>query len=133
MNGFNARAVDYVAAQRRRAELAASMDAAVRGFDAVLLPCLQHTAASFDDQPAVKASLAHSATTGFNISGHPALSMRTGFDDDGLPTSAQIAGRYFDEAMVLRVANAYERARDWHKRRPLAATAMVREKETADA
>ncbi len=133
MNGFSARAIDYVAAQRQRAQLAASIDAVMRGFDAVLLPCLQHTAASFDDQPAVKASLADSATTAFNISGHPALSIRTGFDADGLPTSAQIAGRHFDEAMVLRVGNAYERARSWHEKRPLAAVAAAKVKETADA
>jgi aspartyl-tRNA(Asn)/glutamyl-tRNA(Gln) amidotransferase subunit A len=27
-------------------------------------------------------------------------------------------GRPFDEATVLRVADAYQRATDWHRRRP---------------
>jgi len=57
-------------------------------------------------------------TTAFNISGHPALSIRTGFDAEGLPTSAQIVGRHFDEATLLRVGHTYERARCWHERRP---------------
>jgi aspartyl-tRNA(Asn)/glutamyl-tRNA(Gln) amidotransferase subunit A len=30
----------------------------------------------------------------------------------------QIVGRAFDEATVLRVADAYQRATDWHARRP---------------
>ena len=63
--------------------------------------------------------MSDSMTTIFNISGHPALSIRTGFDAEGLPTGAQIAGRYFDEATVLRVGHAYERARRWHERRPV--------------
>jgi aspartyl-tRNA(Asn)/glutamyl-tRNA(Gln) amidotransferase subunit A len=62
--------------------------------------------------------MSDSMTTAFNISGHPALSIRTGFDAQDLPTNAQIVGRYFDEATVLRVAHAYERARRWHERRP---------------
>jgi aspartyl-tRNA(Asn)/glutamyl-tRNA(Gln) amidotransferase subunit A len=30
----------------------------------------------------------------------------------------QIIGRPFDEATVLRVADAYQRITDWHTRRP---------------
>ena len=36
----------------------------------------------------------------------------------GLPIGLQLIGRAFDEATVLRVAHAYERATDWHTRRP---------------
>src|SRR6516225_5437607 len=118
MAGLAARAVDYLAAQRRRGELAAAVDAVVAGVDAVLLPCTLHTAPPASDADKVKAFMSDSMTTIFNISGHPALSIRTGFDTNGLPTGAQIAGRYFDEATVLRVGHAYERARRWHERRP---------------
>ena len=118
MAGLAARAVDYLAAQRRRGELAAAVDAAVAGVDAVLLPCTLHTAPPASDADKVKAFMSDSMTTIFNISGHPALSIRSGFDTNGLPTGAQIAGRYFDEATVLRVGHAYERARRWHERRP---------------
>jgi len=41
-----------------------------------------------------------------------------GMASNGLPVSVQFVGRYFDEATVLRVAAAYERATTWHTRRP---------------
>ena len=118
MTGLAARAVDYVAAQRRRRELALLTDEALMGFDAVLLPCAFHTAPSFDDADKVRRFMSDSATTAFNISGHPALAIPTGLDAAGLPTSAQLVGRYFDEATLLRVARAYERARAWTDQPP---------------
>ena len=54
----------------------------------------------------------------FNLTGQPALSLCNGFDDSGLPLSLQIVGRHFDEATVLRIGHAYERATPWRKRRP---------------
>ena len=36
----------------------------------------------------------------------------------GLPTSLQIVCRGYDEAMALRIGQAYQRATDWHLRRP---------------
>ncbi len=53
-----------------------------------------------------------------NLAGVPALAMPCGFSAAGLPLSLQILGRHFDEATVYRVAAAYERATDWHTRRP---------------
>jgi aspartyl-tRNA(Asn)/glutamyl-tRNA(Gln) amidotransferase subunit A len=50
--------------------------------------------------------------------GGPALAQCIGFTEDGLPLSMQIVGRPFDDATVLRVAHAYERATPWRKRRP---------------
>ncbi|HEV8264183.1 MAG TPA: amidase family protein, partial [Gemmatimonadales bacterium] len=57
-------------------------------------------------------------TRHFNVSGHPACSVPCGFTAAGLPIGMQIVGRAFDEATVLRVADAYQRATDWHTRRP---------------
>lgn len=54
----------------------------------------------------------------FNATHLPALSVPCGFTAAGLPIGLQIAGRPFDEAMVLRVGHAYEQATDWHLRRP---------------
>ena len=118
MAGLAARAVDYLAAQRRRRDLAEAVDAVVIGFDAIISPCTLHTAPPASDADKVKAFMTDTMTTAFNISGHPALSIRTGFDAEGLPTSAQIVGRHFDEATLLRVGHTYERARCWHERRP---------------
>ena len=38
---------------------------------------------------------------------------------DGLPQALMITGRLYDEATVLRVALAYERATKWHTMHPL--------------
>jgi len=54
----------------------------------------------------------------FNVTGNPAISVCTGFDSAGLPLAMQIAGRAFDEAMVLRAAAAYEAATPHRGRRP---------------
>lgn len=118
MNGFMVRAVDYLAAQRRRRELASATDALIRGVDALILPCAFHTAPPIEDFDRVKAYTADTACPPFNLSGHPAMAVCTGFDGTGLPSNAQIAGRYFDEATVFRVARAYERATRWRDRRP---------------
>ncbi len=47
-----------------------------------------------------------------------ALAMMSGLTRGGLPLSVQFAGRYFDEATLLRVAAAFERATPWHTLRP---------------
>jgi aspartyl-tRNA(Asn)/glutamyl-tRNA(Gln) amidotransferase subunit A len=37
---------------------------------------------------------------------------------DGLPVGVQVLGNAFDEATILRVADAYERVTPWHQMRP---------------
>jgi aspartyl-tRNA(Asn)/glutamyl-tRNA(Gln) amidotransferase subunit A len=54
----------------------------------------------------------------FNITGQPAISVPCGLDGAGLPVGLQIVGRRFDDAGVLRLAAAYERARPWATRYP---------------
>ncbi|ANN73794.1 amidase [Bordetella bronchialis] len=119
MSGAMTRAVDYVAAQRRRRELADATDAVVRSVDALIAPCAFRVAPAFDDQAAMRAYTRENACPPFNASGHPAMTVCTGYDADGLPTNAQIVGRWFDEARVFRVARAYECATPWRERRPL--------------
>jgi aspartyl-tRNA(Asn)/glutamyl-tRNA(Gln) amidotransferase subunit A len=54
----------------------------------------------------------------WNLVGHPAMSVPCGFGRSGLPIGMQVVGRPFDESMVLRVGASYERATEWHRRRP---------------
>ena len=57
-------------------------------------------------------------TNVWNLLGLPAVVVPCGFSRDGLPVAIQIVGRPYDEATVLRIARAYERATAWHTRRP---------------
>jgi aspartyl-tRNA(Asn)/glutamyl-tRNA(Gln) amidotransferase subunit A len=57
-------------------------------------------------------------TSPFNLTGLPAISLPCGFTDDDLPIGLQIVARPWGEAALLRAANAYEEATDWHQRRP---------------
>ena len=47
-----------------------------------------------------------------------ALSLPDGYTASGLPLSLQIVCRGYDEAMALRIGQAYQGATDWHRRRP---------------
>jgi len=57
-------------------------------------------------------------TVSANLAGLPGISIPCGFSTEGLPIGFQLMGRMFDEATLLRVADAYERATDWHMRAP---------------
>jgi aspartyl-tRNA(Asn)/glutamyl-tRNA(Gln) amidotransferase subunit A len=48
----------------------------------------------------------------------PSMSVPCGFSGDGLPMGMQISSRPGGDSMVLRLANAYEQATEWHKGRP---------------
>ncbi|MBI4636427.1 MAG: amidase [Candidatus Rokubacteria bacterium] len=57
-------------------------------------------------------------TYAFTVIGVPAISIPCGFTRDGLPVGLQIAGRWREEATVLRAAAAFERAAPWARLRP---------------
>jgi aspartyl-tRNA(Asn)/glutamyl-tRNA(Gln) amidotransferase subunit A len=54
----------------------------------------------------------------FNLTGHPAMAVPSGFGTDGLPTSVQIVGKWQAETDVLRLGALLERARPWAQHRP---------------
>ena len=60
-------------------------------------------------------------TRPINYLGLPSLSLPTGFTKSGLPVGMQLVGRSFDEAMLVRIGAAFQRATDYHQRIPKAA------------
>jgi aspartyl-tRNA(Asn)/glutamyl-tRNA(Gln) amidotransferase subunit A len=91
---------------------------AMAGYAALVMPTSPVPATPIADSPPEHAMLRPRNTMPFNVLGLPAISVPCGFTGDGLPVGLQIVGKAFDEAGVLRVAQAYEQATDWHRRRP---------------
>ncbi len=109
---------DYVQASRQRRAMIAEMAPLYDRYD-VLLTAGPGPAARLDAWRTIQFWQRSSVTTPFNVTGGPALVQCIGFTDDGLPLSMQVVGRPFADAMVLRVAKAYEDATPWRRRRPL--------------
>jgi Asp-tRNA(Asn)/Glu-tRNA(Gln) amidotransferase A subunit family amidase len=55
-----------------------------------------------------------------SLTGHPALSVPCGLGlNDTLPIGLMLHGRPHEEALLYRVAYAYEQATEWHRRHPV--------------
>lgn len=57
-------------------------------------------------------------TMPWNATGQPALSVPCGFDHDGMPVGLSFVGKPNDELRLAEIAQHYEQATDWHRRRP---------------
>jgi aspartyl-tRNA(Asn)/glutamyl-tRNA(Gln) amidotransferase subunit A len=118
MAGLSLPAVDYIAALRDRRVLTEANAAMMSEVDLLLCPGAFHVAPPATDAAQVSAYTADTAMTPFSMSGHPAFSLCSGFDGDGLPTNIQLVGQWFGEATLLRAAFAYEQATPWRDRFP---------------
>ncbi|MBI4182680.1 MAG: amidase [Proteobacteria bacterium] len=116
--GAGARAVDYVRARQRRDELVRRTETAMAEVDLLVTPALVAPAARLEAAAGITNLNRVEITVPFSLTGQPAIAVPMGFSAGGLPLSMQIAGRAFDEAAVLRLAHAYERATPWHRMRP---------------
>jgi aspartyl-tRNA(Asn)/glutamyl-tRNA(Gln) amidotransferase subunit A len=122
-NGANLKAADYIRSRWKLELLRRTIDDAFDGFDLVVLPTRRRTPrtidASIKREESDKMRNPELENTGqFNIYGIPAISVPCGFTSTGLPVGLMIAGPRFSEARVLALANAYEKATEWHKRNP---------------
>lgn len=85
--------------------------------DIVLTPLGEAPAPNVDQCPArgairsLRAANTSAWLVPWNVTGHPAITIPTGFDDDDLPTAIQLAGRAGDEATLLALAAQIEKAR----------------------
>ncbi|HEX9263108.1 MAG TPA: Asp-tRNA(Asn)/Glu-tRNA(Gln) amidotransferase subunit GatA [Candidatus Binatia bacterium] len=110
----------YLKAQRVRTLIKRDFDAAFQRCDVILTPTAPTTAFKLGEktQDPLQMYLSDIYTISVNLAGLPALSLPCGFDDDGMPIGMQIIGKPFDEAIILRVAHAYEQSTEWHKKKP---------------
>ena len=115
--GLGFSALDYVHAQRGRTLLFRQIDEAMKTVDFIATPTMPRTGMTFAESQVAPPVPSSPFTRLANITGQPSISLPCGFHE-GLPIGLLLTGRAFEEAAVLRIANAYEKATEWHRRRP---------------
>jgi aspartyl-tRNA(Asn)/glutamyl-tRNA(Gln) amidotransferase subunit A len=108
---------DYVQATREHRRMVAEMAPLYRQYDA-FITAGQGEAPRLDAHHSLAFWQRPNLFTAANVTSQPVLEICNGFGTHGLPLGMQILGRPFDDATVLRVGHAYERATDWHRRHP---------------
>jgi Asp-tRNA(Asn)/Glu-tRNA(Gln) amidotransferase A subunit family amidase len=101
-------AVEYIRANRIRTLLMAEMEKLMAELDVYVAPSFGGTNLLLT-----------------NLTGHPQVVVPHGFrKGDGTPTSIVFTGKLFGEAEALAVAQAYQNATDFHKKRPVVPTSV---------
>ena len=118
LSGALVTASEYTQAQRIRSEICRETTEVLRDVDVLATPTTPKPATPFTVAYDPELGFPRSNMAPFNLTGLPTLALPCGFSASGLPLSLQLSGRPFEEATVLRVGHAYEKATAWHTRRP---------------
>ena len=109
----------YLRAQKVRTLIRQDFLNAYRDVDALITPTSPIPAFKIGEKSDPLAMyLCDIYTIGVNLAGLPGISVPCGFTASGLPIGLQLIGQPFQEASLLAIAHAYERAHEWSKRRP---------------
>jgi len=112
-------ASDYVQAQRARRVGQKALAKVYERVDLIATPTSGAGAISFEQlRQGVLSAFSPIYTGYWDTTGNPVLSLPMGFTGEGLPLSLQLAGRPFEEALVLRAGDAFQRATDFHRQVP---------------
>jgi len=119
----------YYKAQQLRELTRRQVFAALQQADVLALPGSSEPAALLPSEPGIQSKEEarqrmagrRSFTGVFNLANVPALCVPCGFaavDGKDLPIGLQLAGKPFDDGLLLKVAHAYEQSTTWHTQRP---------------
>jgi Asp-tRNA(Asn)/Glu-tRNA(Gln) amidotransferase A subunit family amidase len=94
-------AVDYINANRARYILMQKTNAVFEQFDVIVSP-----------------SYAGAQLLTTNLTGHPCVVVKNGYNEQGSPTSISFLGNLYDEATILSVARTYQEATEFDEQHP---------------
>ena len=112
----------YLKAQQVRTLIAADYARAFESVDVIALPTSPSAAFRLGErvENPLQMYLADVFTVGANLAGLPGVSVPCGVTAEGLPIGLQFIARPWEEATMLRMADAYEAATPWQARMPSA-------------
>jgi len=112
----------YLKALKVRALIKGDFDRAFKEVDLILSPTSPTAAFKIGEktQDPLMMYLSDIFTISANLAGISGISIPCGFTEYGLPIGLQIMGRAFEEEILLRVARAFEKEKDFSMRRPVA-------------
>ncbi len=126
-NAGKATGTDYVAAQLAAFRISRSLAEFSTSCDVFLCPTLCAPPLRLGELDSMSHDLSHiaptlrrymPATSMFNMSGQPAMSVPLAWNTAGLPLGMMFAARFGDEATLFRLAAQLEAERPWRTKRP---------------
>ena len=118
LGGALIRAADYIAAQRQRTDLIATVAKQFERFDVLVTVPTAGAAPLLTEQRPDEGFARPFLTTVANVAAVPSLVVCGGFTAAGLPLGIEIMGPAWGDATVLRVGHHFERAAGTRDRRP---------------
>ena len=124
--GFTHTAVSYrEALDAKQSLVQAYLDTCFAGCDAVHIPVFLKqtpsiaatTTGTLEEVLQTISGLTY-ANRAINYLGFPAMSVPAGISTSNMPLAFQLVGRHFDEARLLKIADAFQRDTQWHTLRP---------------
>lgn len=126
-NAQQTNAADYVAAELAAFQISRALAEFLATCDIFLSPTLCMPPLHLGELNSMSQDLSQIAptlrrympgTAMFNMSGQPAMSVPLAWSSAGLPLGMMFAGRFGDEATLLRLAAQLEQERPWRAKRP---------------
>jgi amidase len=126
-NGQKATAADYVAAQQSAFQISRGLAAFFQTCDVFLCPTLCSPPLRIGELDTMSQDLSQiaptlrrymPATSMFNMSGQPSMSVPLAWNAAGLPLGMMFSARFGDEAGLFRLAAQLEQARPWKHKLP---------------
>lgn len=110
----------YKKASQVRTLIKKEYEEAFKKFDVLITPVSPFPAFRIGEklEDPLSMYLADVNTVPINPAGVPAMSVPAGFTSDNLPVGMQIIGPHLGEGKIIEIADAFQRATDFHKKKP---------------